>query len=34
MIGEEKQFRGLQDRIDKESMASVLRNGIVKQINI
>jgi P-type Ca2+ transporter type 2B len=30
----EKQFRGLQDRIEKESMASVLRNGNVKQINI
>jgi Ca2+ transporting ATPase len=30
----EKQFRGLQDRIEKESNAAVIRNGKVIQINI
>ena len=30
----EKQFRGLQDRIEKESVVSVLRNGHVNQINM
>lgn len=30
----EKQFRGLQDRIEKESTTSVVRNGQVEHINI
>ncbi len=30
----ERQFRGLQDRIEKENFASVIRNGQIKQIGI
>lgn len=30
----EKQFRGLQDRIESENLASVIRNGQMTQINI
>ena len=30
----EKQFRGLQDRIEKENLASVIRNGQIISINV
>lgn len=30
----ERQFRGLQDRIDSDNLASVIRNGQIKQVNV
>jgi Ca2+ transporting ATPase len=30
----ERQFRGLQNQIEKDHMASVIRNGLIRQINI
>lgn len=29
----EKQFRGLKDRIDADNLASVIRNGVIKQVS-